>query len=391
MNHVFSHPHRAETGAFPESSHPLSGCHGFTARRRGGITTRIHSNSNRRPPMQDQKNPHPHHAPQQDGRSVLSHAQALRNAGRHHQAIDCLEGAMRTGLRRNEVFAGMALALKARSQVHLMDDAGAMLTTGLVPAIVRQFNPKVDAYCQMVAGLVHRRRAYRGWKAGSPEPHILEAAVECFRQAGHAAESAIEPRLASIAALNGLYAQGLEAAIAGRSPEINPGLLVPAVEAEAAALDRTPAGDAPGIAGLVIIADLAIGGGLQPRELYRLSEAPAFRAACLKLLGGHPGTWAQELLRAATAPRVPAEQKSRALILGSRQMTGGGEAAAGPAHTDLVQAYLVHLADCDFSLRKAAAEPDAPAARQFLGGMAGQLALLTQLSGQAAPGRRRFR
>src|SRR5689334_5555152 len=96
-------------------------------------------------------------------RSPLAQAYALRRAGRHGEAIDRLDAAMRSPLRHDEVFAAMALALKARSQVHLLDDAGASLTIGLVPDPVRRFNPKVDAHCRIVAGLVGRRRAHRGW------------------------------------------------------------------------------------------------------------------------------------------------------------------------------------------------------------------------------------
>jgi hypothetical protein len=116
----------------------------------------------------------------QEFRSVLDQAHTLRRAGFHGEAISRLDEAMRSPLQHDEVFAGMALALKARSQVHLMDDAGASLTISLVPALVRRLNPKVNAYCQIVYGLVHRRRAYRSWKAGSPDLDNLHAAIDCF-------------------------------------------------------------------------------------------------------------------------------------------------------------------------------------------------------------------
>ena len=85
----------------------------------------------------------------------------------HAQAIGCLDEAMRSGLPHDEASGGVALALEARSQVNVMDDAGALLTVSLVPAPLRRFNPKVDAHCRVVTGLVYRRRAHRSWKAGA--------------------------------------------------------------------------------------------------------------------------------------------------------------------------------------------------------------------------------
>jgi hypothetical protein len=53
----------------------------------------------------------------QESRSVLAQAHTLRRAGLHGEAISRLDEAMRSALQHDEVFAGMALALKARSQV----------------------------------------------------------------------------------------------------------------------------------------------------------------------------------------------------------------------------------------------------------------------------------
>jgi hypothetical protein len=321
------------------------------------------------------------HTPEEQDASfaVLTRAHLLRRAGQHGEAITRLDEAMRSALQHDEVFAGMALALKARSQLQLMDDAGAALTVRLVPALVRRFNPKVDAHCRIVSGLVHRRRAYRAWKAGAPDLQLLYAAIDCFAQARHAAEKGIEHRLAFVAELNRLYAEGLEAAIAGRSRHENPRLVVAAVQAEADARAKTPLEDAANVAGLTIIADLAIGAGLQPADLFALSGAPAYRQACRSLLRAGAPSWPHELLRAAAAADVPVEQKARALVLGGRCLTrAGGDAA----DRDLVQAYLVHLADCAM----AAAPAQAP-----LPGLAEQLAALRGLAGQAFPGRRAFR
>ncbi len=320
---------------------------------------------------------------------MLAQAHTLRRAGLHGEAISCLDEAMRSALQHDEVFAGMALALKARSQVHLMDDAGATLTISLVPAAVRRLNPKVDAYCQIVCGLVYRRRAYRSWKAGSPDLGILHAAMDCFAQARRAAESGIEHRLAFVAELNQLYAIGLEAAIAGRSHHENPQLLVAAIHAEASARGKTPMEDAANVAGLTIIADLAIGAGLQPAELFHLSDASAFRQACLAIFRAEPKSWPHELLRAATAANVPFEQKARALVLGSRCLTRLNQTA----DEELVRAYLVHLTDCDCTLRKGVtgANSERCSVQQLVPGFGEQLALLHRMFKHAFPGRRVFR
>jgi len=326
----------------------------------------------------------------QECRTVLAHAHSLRRAGLHGEAISRLDEAMRSPLQHDEVFAGMALALKARSQVHLMDDAAAALTISLVPAPLRRFNPKVDAYCQIVSGLVYRRRAYRSWKAGSPDIDVLHAAIDCFAQARRAAEHGIEHRLAFVAELNQLYAMGLQAAIAGHSRQQNPQLLVAAVQAEANARSKTPMEDAANVAGLTIIADLAIGAGLQPAELLNLSNASGYRRACQTIFRTCPKSWPHELLRAATAAAVPIEQKARALVLGSRWLTRPNQAAADE---DLLHAYLVHLTDCDCTLPKnitgANAEPCS--VQQLVPGFGDQLALLHRMFKHAFAGRRVFR
>ncbi len=331
-------------------------------------------------------------SPEQDQKSgsVLDQAHALRRAGRHGQAISRLDEAMRSSLQHDEVFAGMALALKARSQVHLMDDAGATLTISLVPALVRRLNPKVDAYCQIVSGLVHRRRAYRSWKAGSPDLDNLHAAIDCFSQARRAAESGLEHRLAFVAELNQLYTLGLQAAIAGRSRGENPGLLVAAIQAEASARSKTPMEDATNVAGLTVIADLAIGAGLQPTDLASLSDVPAYRRACRAIFRDAPRSWPHELLRAATAANVPVEQKARALVLGSKRLTRSNERAA---EDDLRRAYLVHLTDCDCTLPGSVIGENAKrrSTRELVPGFSEQLALLQRMSKHAFPGRRVFR
>jgi len=322
--------------------------------------------------------------------SVLARAHNLRRAGLHGEAISRLDEALRSPLRHDEVFAGMALALKARSQVHLMDDAGATLTLSLVPAAVRRLNPTVEAYCQIVAGLVHRRRAYRSWKAGSPNPGVLRAAIDCFARARRAAENGIEHRLAFVAELNQLYAMGLEAAIAGRSRHENPRLLVAAIQAEANARRKTPMEDAANVAGLTIIADLAIGAALQPAELFDLSDAPAFRQACLAIFRADPASWPHELLRAATAANVPFEQKARALVLGSRCLTRVDQAAVDE---DLLHGYLVHMTDCECALPKgiAGATSESCSVQQLVPGFGEQLALLHRVVKHAFAGRRVFR
>jgi len=309
--------------------------------------------------------------------SVLAQAQALRRAGRHGEAISRLDEAMRSALRHDEVFAGLALALKARSQVHLLDDAGASLTVSLVPAALRRLNPKIDAHCRIVGGLVLRRRAHRRWKAGTPDLALVHAAIDEFIQARCAAENGIEHRLARAAELNQLYTQGLEAAIAGRSRQDNPRLVVAALQAEHQARDKTPMEDAASVAGLTIVADLAIGAGLQPGDLFGLCGAPAHRRACHALFGADPPPWPQALLCAATAPQVPIGQKARALVLGSRCLTRDPRAVADQR---LVHAYQVHLTSCDVTLVH---EP-AP-------GLAEQLALLQRLCHRGFVGRRAFR
>lgn len=320
---------------------------------------------------------------------MLAQAHTLRRAGLHGEAISRLDEAMRTPLQHDEVFAGMALALKARSQVHLMDDAGATLTVSLVPELVRRLNPKVDAYCQIVSGLVQRRRAYRSWKAGSPDLDTLNSAITCFAQAQRAAENGIEHRLALVAEINLLYTHGLKAAIAGRSQHENPRLIVAAVQAEANARAKTPLEDAANVAGLTIIADMAIGASLQPANLLTLSDAPAYRYAWRAIFRADAQAWPHELLRAASAANVPFEQKARALVLGSRCLTGHNQAAADQ---DLIYAYLVHLTDCDCSLpRGITGAMHERSAQELIPGLAEQLALLHPMYKHAFPGRRVFR
>jgi hypothetical protein len=214
----------------------------------------------------------------------------------------------------------------------------------------------------------------------------LHAAIDCFSQARRAAENGIEHRLAFVAELNQLYTLGLQAAIAGRSRDENPQLLVAAIQAEASARGKTPMN----VAGLTIIADLAIGAGLQPADLFSLSDAPAYRRACQAIFRDAPRPWPHELLRAATAANVPFEQMARALVLGSRCLTRSNETAADD---DLLRAYLVHLTDCDCTLPRSVIGANAKrrSAQQLVPGLSEQLALLQRMSKHAFPGHRVFR
>ena len=233
-----------------------------------------------------------------------------------------------------------------------------------------------------------RRRAYRSWKAGSRDVAALHSAIDCFARGRRAAENGIEHRLAFVAELNQLYTRGLEAAIAGLSQQENPRLIVAAVQAEANARSKTPLEDAANVAGLIIIADMATGIGLQPADVLTLSNAWSYRQACQAVFRAAPQAWPHELLRAASAPNVPFEQKARALVLGSRCLTRHDQAA----DQELVHAYLVHLTDCDCTLQNAiATATHQSAAHELVPGLAEQLTLLHCLFEQTFPGRRAFR
>jgi hypothetical protein len=173
---------------------------------------------------------------------------------------------------------------------------------------------------------------------------------------------------------------------------VNPHLLVCAIRAEAFARGKTPVEDAPAAAaaGLTLIADLSIGAALQPPDLFKLSDAPGFRQACLALFRPDPQSWPYELLRAATAASVPREQKARALMLGCKCLTWPDKA---PPREELVRAYLVHLTDCDCAMPRGAikAGPGHCTERQRIPRLSEQLSLLQSLSRREFPGRRVFR
>jgi hypothetical protein len=305
---------------------------------------------------------------------VLRQAWRLRSEGRHDAVVGCLKEALQGSLRHDDAFTALALVLKARSLLLLMDDEGALQALAQVSVDARRFNPKLDAQCELVAGQVLRRRAHRRWKQGDADPVPLRSSIEGFMHARWAAEAGLEERLALIADLNRLYAHGLEAAIAGRCREDNPRLLLSAIPAEARARQLVARGEPPPVAGLTIVADLAIGAGLVPREVARLSDDLAFRGACAQLWSDAPETWAPVLLNAAREQGIAVGHKARAVVLASRCLLG-----APAADARLARACLVHLLDCRARLPRDAGVP----------GLHEQIALLRER--WPAAGRRLFR
>jgi hypothetical protein len=238
-------------------------------------------------------------------RDALKAASSLRQSGQHLQAINFLNLEIPLMSDQSVIFTGLALALKARSQVQLMDDAGAMLTINHISESLRRLNPQIDSYCNVVKGTVERRRAYCSWKAGRPAIKWVDLAIESFSQAQGASENGLDERWACVAKLNQIYASGLKAAMTGFSKSENPALLRAAIITEATARDSGSIDDSSHLSGLVIIADLAIGANLLPSDIYCLSALPSFTQACQRILSSNTSSWAQELLQAATVFGAP--------------------------------------------------------------------------------------
>ena len=267
---------------------------------------------------------------------VLSEAESRSRMGRYDDALGILErnaGAGAAAEKHSAYWMGMVCAAAARNKLRMQDDQGALQYLRLVSPELRDANPKIDAECHTVRGILHRRDAYRDWKAQRQDSAMLkvELAIGAFQLAQASAQMALEDRILHNAALNRLYAYGLRLALLGHKREQYAELVCEAIVAEAASRDSTPPCVRDDLTGLTMIADLARGGGIGLDDVPGLSGDPVFVQAARQIVGCYGTTWAGLILETVReAHPGKTDVVAGALILGTTLLrTDPHESGAG--------------------------------------------------------------
>lgn len=281
--------------------------------------------------------------------AILELADAHTRRGQYSEALDVLKGAdAALSAEHPEYWLGMVCVASARNKLHMQDDKGAADFLGLISKSLRAANPKIDAECQTVTGILCRRAAHRLWKNGNSEQALpkIHNAVAAFDLAERSAQIALEERLQHNAVLNRLYAQGLLFAVQGKAMN-NSGLLVEAVVAEARSRQSTPPNVKDDLAGLIIVADLAMGAHIALDQVRSLSDKAEFLSSWNIINSNRSTSWPELILNHVRSTSIcKPDVLARALLLGIKMLKRADHEADG-----LLIGYAVQLHICYLSLK----------------------------------------
>jgi hypothetical protein len=290
--------------------------------------------------------------------ALLAAAEFRTRAGKYYDALGILERTMDDAHGdHSEHWMGMVCAAAARNKLHIQDDQGARQYLNLISPALRAANPKIDAECHTISGILRRREAYTHWKAGREHEALALAddAIEAFRHAEHSAQMALEDRLQHNAVLNCLYAEGLKLAIQARPCAHYAPLLAAAIVAEAASRDSTPPCVRDELSGLIIVIDLACGAGASLDDAARLSEESAFVKAAGKILRAGCSTWAELILSHVRDMNIcKSDVLARAMLLGCKLLREDGYRADRALLAEYAARLRIHCLDLDDAASNAA-------------------------------------
>lgn len=290
--------------------------------------------------------------------ALLAAAEFRTRAGQYGDALGILERTMDDGHGdHSEHWMGMVCAAAARNKLHLQDDAGARQYLDLISPALRAANPKIDADCHTISGILRRREAHARWKAGQADEALAlaDSAIDAFRHAEYSAQMALEDRLQHNAVLNCVYTEGLALAIEAQPRVRYAPLLAAAIVAEAASRDSTPPCVRDELSGLIIVVDLACGAGASLDDASRLSEEAAFVRAAGKILRAGCGSWAELILgHVRDMSMCKIDVLARGLLLGCKLLREDGYRADPALVAEYAARLRIHYLDLDGTASNAA-------------------------------------
>jgi hypothetical protein len=281
--------------------------------------------------------------------TVLEEAEYQSRKGHYTEAIKILEGAtVNSSIEHPRYWEGIVCVMSARNKLHVQDDLGALQFIKAVEDDLRAVNPKIDAECRTVLGILCRREGYRLWKSVNISSALVKAneSIKEFELAETAAQMALEERLQHNARLNKLYSEGLILAIQ-KSPqnEYIP-LVVESIIAEAKSRECMAPNTKDHLSGLTIVIDLALGGGVTPDQVFNLSENSRFHWAYRIVIGNGKQSWPEFIFDQYNASiSIKSDVAARALLLGSKILL----TEINPDHA-LLRGYASFLRICSIDL-----------------------------------------
>lgn len=287
----------------------------------------------------------------------LARAEELFHLGRYPESLQILEE-----FNKDPTFVHLyykrasALLLSARNAMHMGMDTEAIKHIGLITEKVFDC-PSIYAERCIITGIVKRREGRRLWKTGKRED-ALKSANEAMKEfnLGEAASEGQKDckRLYFNAILNKNYTQGLILAINGAPKQHYVPLLPDSTIAEAHSRKHMTEDDRDLITGTTIIADLAMGAGLDIEEIANLSNTQKFAVAFKHIFGLKNRSWPEfilstcrgfpvtcnnsKIINIVDSPGACQDNIAKALILGLRILLQKKE-----ANPDLIVMYATDL------------------------------------------------
>lgn len=280
----------------------------------------------------------------------LVRAEKLFHLGRYRESLKILEEC-----NQDPAFAYMhcehasALLLSARNSMHMGMDNEAAKYIDSIPEIVFEYNPLLYADKCIITGILKRRKSRRYWKAGQQEDALLCAneAIKEFNlgEAASARQSNCE-RYHFNAKLNKEYAKGLILAINKAPGQHYMPLLTDAIIAEAHSRKYMNKENRDLVSGTTIIADLALGAGLDIENIANLSSAQEYTLAFRQLFGRNMNSWPEYILSMCRGFPVTPDSNSKVINI---------EDSPGASQDSIAKALILGLR---ILLRKENIDPD---------------------------------
>lgn len=281
--------------------------------------------------------------------NLLEEAENHSRKGHYTEAIKVLEAAKaNSDVEHPKYWEGIVCVMSARNKLHAQDDEGALSFVNAVEDELRAVNPKIDAECRTVIGILKRREGYRLWKSGNFSESIAKASesIKELEKAEIAAQMALEERLQYNAVLNKLYSQGLILAIQQSPQEEYIQLVIEAIIAEANSRECMPPNTKDYLSGLTIVVDLALGANVFPEKLFNLSDIPKFHWAYRIVVCDSKLSWPEVIFNQYNASiSIKSDVSARALLLGSKLLL----AEPNPDYS-LLRGYASYLRICAIDL-----------------------------------------
>lgn len=262
----------------------------------------------------------PSFGPQRVIKTYLHQSDEHWRSGRHNAAITVGQRALAKSESNADPLMYWAMADIARNRLRLGNEAGALECIAGIPDEARRSDTALDSECWSIHALVKKRYAHRAWKGMEIEKaeKLLSEARDCFQIANITAHFRDQSTRLN-AALNELYCEGMSAAMRGFSETVNPDLIVKAVSIERIIRENSPPSRRDDVTAMTMIADLALGCRMRPRDvLGSMQLCASDRDSLDVVLGAGESSWVDLIFESIRVSRARPSVVARGLTVAVR-------------------------------------------------------------------------